>query len=94
MGGQASCKLQKKKEANYLLTNVTIAVLHQLYLFIYSYTYVAKQLATLLLLNTVTALLEYLDLFLQTLSHKSGGPWPLWPPVSTTYAIQVRLDKS
>jgi len=28
------------------------------------------------LLELLTALLEYLDLFLQALSSKSGGPWP------------------
>ena len=27
-----------------------------------------------------SGLIEYLDLFLQTLSHKVGGPWPLGPP--------------
>ena len=33
----------------------------------------------------LTVLLDYLHLFLQTVSHKSGGPWP---PVSTAYEIR------
>ena len=37
----------------------------------------------------LTVLLEYLNLFLQTVSHKSGGKWPLPPMISISVGIFV-----
>ena len=75
---------------------------HQVKILVYIVTYIhivnkfchdirhKKNLYHPALLNTVTAqsLLVYLNLFLQTLSHKSGGAWP---PISTACGVNAGM---